>query len=212
MSVPWKESYDKHRQGIKNQRHHFANKDTNSQSYGFSSSHIQMWELDHKEGWMSKNQCFSTVVLEKTPESPLDSKEIRQILYQLSHKGSPRILEWVTYPFSSGSSWPRDQTRVSCIAGGFFTSWAMPNVIAHVYIKVLAQTQLLKRNTWYLFLLGLKVIEDSTTRAWLSLTETTPVLVWLLVAENLSRILYLEMSLTFLYDTRVQGYEPKCNS
>ena len=136
----------------------------------------------------------------------------RRILYQLSHKGSPRILEWVTYPFSSGSSWPRDQTRVSCIAGGFFTSWAMPNVIAHVYIKVLAQTQLLKRNTWYLFLLGLKVIEDSTTRAWLSLTETTPVLVWLLVAENLSRILYLEMSLTFLYDTRVQGYEPKCNS
>ena len=49
MSVPWKESYDKHRQGIKNQRHHFANKDTNSQSYGFSGSHIQMWELDHKE-------------------------------------------------------------------------------------------------------------------------------------------------------------------
>ena len=41
------------------------------------------------------------------------------ILYQLSHKGSPRILEWVAYPFSRGSSWPRDWTRVSCIAGGF---------------------------------------------------------------------------------------------
>ena len=49
----------------------------------------------------------------------------RQILYQLSHKGSPRILEWVACPFSSGSSWPRNQTRVSCIAGGFFTSWAI---------------------------------------------------------------------------------------
>ena len=47
------------------------------------------------------------------------------ILYQLSHKGSPRILEWVAYPFSSGSSWPRNRTRVSCIAGGFFTNWAI---------------------------------------------------------------------------------------
>ena len=48
----------------------------------------------------------------------------RRILYQLSHKGSPRILEWVAYPFSSGSSWPRNQTGVSCIAGRFFSSWA----------------------------------------------------------------------------------------
>ena len=45
------------------------------------------------------------------------------ILYQLSHRGSPRILEWVSYPFSSGSSQPRNQTRVSCIVGGFFTNW-----------------------------------------------------------------------------------------
>ena len=49
----------------------------------------------------------------------------RQILYQLSHKGSPRILEWVAYPFSRGSSWPRNWTRDFCIAGGFFTNWAM---------------------------------------------------------------------------------------
>ena len=49
----------------------------------------------------------------------------RQILYQLSHQGSPRILEWVTYPFSSGSSQPRNRTGVCCIAGGFFTNWAM---------------------------------------------------------------------------------------
>ena len=46
----------------------------------------------------------------------------RQILYQLSHQGSPRILEWVAYPFSRGSSRPRNQSRVSCIAGGFFTN------------------------------------------------------------------------------------------
>ena len=49
----------------------------------------------------------------------------RWILYQLSHKGSPRTLEWVAYPFSKGSSRPRNRTRVSCIAGGFFTNWAM---------------------------------------------------------------------------------------
>ena len=49
----------------------------------------------------------------------------RQILYQLSHKGSARILAWVAYPCSSGSSWPRNWTGVSCIAGRFFTNWAM---------------------------------------------------------------------------------------
>ena len=49
----------------------------------------------------------------------------RWILYQLSHKGSPRILKWVAYPFSSRSSWPRNQTRVSCIAGRFFTNWTI---------------------------------------------------------------------------------------
>ena len=47
----------------------------------------------------------------------------RQIIYQLSHQGSPRVLEWVTYPFSSGSSWSRNRTGISCIAGGLFTSW-----------------------------------------------------------------------------------------
>ena len=49
----------------------------------------------------------------------------RQILYQLGHKGSPRILEWVAYPFSSGSSQPRNWTRVSCIVGGFFANWVI---------------------------------------------------------------------------------------
>ena len=61
------------------QRHYFANKDPSSQSYGFSSSHVWMWELDLKEHWVPKNWCFWTVVLEKTIESPLDSKEIKQI-------------------------------------------------------------------------------------------------------------------------------------
>ena len=64
---------------IKKQRHHFADKDPYSQSYGFSSNHVWMWELDNKEGWGSKNWCFQTVVLEKTLESPLDCKKIQPV-------------------------------------------------------------------------------------------------------------------------------------
>ena len=60
----------------------------------------------------------------------------KQILYQLSHKGSLRILEWITYPFSSGSSWLRNWTRVSCIAGGFFTNWAIPLISPHILFYV----------------------------------------------------------------------------
>ena len=64
---------------FKKQRHYFANKGPSSQSYGFSSSHVWMWELAHKENWALKNWCFWTVVLEKTPESPLDCKEIQPV-------------------------------------------------------------------------------------------------------------------------------------
>ena len=57
------------------------------------------------------------------PNPEIELPQFRQIPYQLSHKGSPRILEWLAYTFSSGSSRPRNGTRVSCIAGRFFTSW-----------------------------------------------------------------------------------------
>ena len=77
--APWKKSYDKPRQHIKKQRHYFADRGPYSQIYGFSSSHVWMWELDHKESWMPKNWCFWTVVLEKTLESPLDCKEIKPV-------------------------------------------------------------------------------------------------------------------------------------
>ena len=60
------------------QRHYFADKRPSSQSYVFAS-HVWMWELNHKEGWVSKNWCFWTVVMVKTPESPLDSKEIQPV-------------------------------------------------------------------------------------------------------------------------------------
>ena len=71
--------YGLSRQHIKMQRHHFANKCPYSQSYAFSSSHVQMWELDRNEGWAPKNWCFWTEVLEKTLESHLESKEIKPI-------------------------------------------------------------------------------------------------------------------------------------
>ena len=79
MLAPWKESCDQPRQHIKKQRHYFAVKGPSSQSYSFSSSHVWMWELDYKEGWEPKNWCFWTVVLEKTLESHLDSKEIKTV-------------------------------------------------------------------------------------------------------------------------------------
>ena len=63
MLAPWKKSCEQPRQDIKKQRYYFANKDSSSQSYGFSSSHVLMWELDHKESWAPKNWCFWTVVL-----------------------------------------------------------------------------------------------------------------------------------------------------
>ena len=77
--VPWKKSYDKPRQHIKKQRYHFANKGPTSHGYGFSSSHVWMWELDYKESWALKNWYFWTVVLVKTLESPLDCKEIQLV-------------------------------------------------------------------------------------------------------------------------------------
>ena len=79
MLAPWKKSYDKPRWHIKMQRHYITGKDLSSQNYGFSSSHVWMWELDHKESWVPKNWNFWTAVLEKTLESPLDCMEIQLV-------------------------------------------------------------------------------------------------------------------------------------
>ena len=79
MLAPWKKSCDKPRQHMQNQRHHFADKGLYIQSYGFSSNHVGMWYLDHKEGWAPKNWCLWIVVLEKTLKSPLDYKETKPV-------------------------------------------------------------------------------------------------------------------------------------
>ena len=73
------ENYDQPRQHIKKQRHYFASKGPSSQSYGFPSSHVWMWELDYKESLAPKNCCFWTVLLEKTLESLLDCKKIQSV-------------------------------------------------------------------------------------------------------------------------------------
>ena len=101
-----KKNYDKPRQCIKKQRHRFAKKGPSSRSYDFSSSHAQMWELDHKESWAPKNRCFCAVVLENTLESPLDSKEIKPV----NPKGNqPWIfIERTDAVTEAPIVWPRD--------------------------------------------------------------------------------------------------------
>ena len=75
--------------------------------------------------WNSPGQNTGVTSLSLLQGSNPGLPHCRWILYQLSHKESPRILEWVAFPFSSGSSQPRNRTRVSCIAGEFFTNWAI---------------------------------------------------------------------------------------
>ena len=79
MTASWQENYDKSRWCIKKRRHHFANKSPCNQGYGLSSSHVWMWELDNKEDWVPNNWHLWTVVLEKTIENLLDSKEIKPV-------------------------------------------------------------------------------------------------------------------------------------
>ena len=78
MLALWKKSYDQPRQHIKKQRHYFVNKGPSSQSFGFSSSYIWMWELDHKEGWVPKNWCFWTVVLRRLLRVPWPARRSNQ--------------------------------------------------------------------------------------------------------------------------------------
>ena len=85
MLAPWKKNYDKPTQCIKKQRHYFADKGLYSQSYGFSSSHVWLWELDHKESWVPKNWCFWIVVLERLLKVPWTARRSTQsILKEIS--------------------------------------------------------------------------------------------------------------------------------
>ena len=79
MIASWQESYDKSRQCVEKHRHYSADKGLYSQGYGLPRGHVELWEHDCKEGKMPKNWCLWTVVLERTPENPLDSKEMKPV-------------------------------------------------------------------------------------------------------------------------------------
>ena len=78
MLPPWKKSYVQPKQLIKKQRHYFANKGPSSQGYGFSSGGLQMWELDHQEGWAPKDWCFWTVVWRRLLRVPWTARRSNQ--------------------------------------------------------------------------------------------------------------------------------------
>ena len=97
----------------------------------------------------------------------------RRILYQLNHLGSSRIVEWVAYPFSSGSSPTRNQTRVSCIAGRFFTNWAIREVIMYRLFKTVQKPWQLWQQNRDSFSSGsssngfAKIVETLATQPWI---------------------------------------------
>ena len=126
MLAPWRKSCDQPRQHIKKQRHYLVNKNLSSQSFGFPSSDVWMWDLDCKESWAPNNWCFWTVTLEKTLESLLDCKEI----YPVHLKGNqscifmgridaeaetpilwpPDVRNWLTWNDSdAGKDWRLEQ-------------------------------------------------------------------------------------------------------
>ena len=78
MLAPWKKSYDKPRQCIKKQRCHFADKGPSSQSFVFASSHVWIWELNHKEGWGLKNRCFQTGCWRRVLRVPWTARRLNQ--------------------------------------------------------------------------------------------------------------------------------------
>ena len=102
--APWKISCDQ-LSIFKKQRHYFVDKGLSSQRYGFSSSHVWMWELDHKESWAPKNWCFWTVVLEKTLQSPLGIKEIKPV----NPKGNQSLIVIGRIDVEAPILWPPDE-------------------------------------------------------------------------------------------------------
>ena len=107
---PQKKSYDKPRQHIKKQRHHFENKARHSQSYGFPSSHVQIWELDHKEGWAPKDWCFQTVVLEKTLARRSYQSILKKINSEYSLEGLMLKFQYFGHLMQTANSLEKTQT------------------------------------------------------------------------------------------------------
>ena len=110
MLASWKKSYDEPRQHIKKQRHHFADKGPYTQSYGSSSSHVQMWELDHKQGWVLKNLCFQT-----DSEDSWESLRLQGDPTSQSYRKSALNIHWKDWCWSWSSNtlvtWCKEPTH-----------------------------------------------------------------------------------------------------
>ena len=140
--APWKKNYDQPRQHIRKQRHYFANKIHLAKAMFFSSSHVWMWELDHKERWALKNWFFWTVVLEKTLESPLNWKEIQP--FHLKKKKSVLSFHWNDWCWSWNSNslatWckePIHWKRSQCWKRFYDLSVSMIQWILAIYLSFL---------------------------------------------------------------------------
>ena len=136
MLTPWKESYDQPRQHIKKQRHYFVNKGLSSKGYGFSSSHVWIWELDYKESWAPKNWCFlncwrrllrvpwtgrrsnQSILKETSPGCPLEGLMLRLKLQYCGHlMGRVDSLEKTLMPGGIGGRRRRGQQRMRWLDG-----------------------------------------------------------------------------------------------
>ena len=132
MFTPWKESYNQFRQHIKKQRHYFINKYLASQSYGFSSSHVWMWELDSKESWAPKNWCFWTVLLRRLLRVHWTARRSNHsILYKISPEYSLEVLmlelklQYFGHPMRRTDHWKRPWfwARLKTVGEGDNREW-----------------------------------------------------------------------------------------
>ena len=117
--APWEKTYGKPRQHIKKQGHSFADKSPSSQSNGFSSRNVWMWELDHKESWVPKNWCFWTVVLKKTLESHWTvGRSNQSILREISPEYSLEgLILKPKFQYSGHLMWRTDPLEKTLILG-----------------------------------------------------------------------------------------------
>jgi len=115
---PWKENYDKPRQGIKKQRHHYADKDLCSQRYGFSSSHVQIWELDHKESWVLKTWYFQIVMCRTLLGVPWTARSNQSILKEISPEYSLEgVLLKMKFQYFGHLRWRADSVEKTLMLG-----------------------------------------------------------------------------------------------
>ena len=119
--APWKETYDKPRQHVKKQRHYFADKGPSSQSYGFPSSYVWMWELDSKESWGPNNWCFWTMVLDKPLRVPWTARRsnqsnLKEIIPEYSLQG---LMPKLKFPYFGHLMWRTDSLEKTLRLGKF---------------------------------------------------------------------------------------------